>query len=90
MHLSSTSIAIAALLSMSTHSCFASAPPAEGDDTNRYAPELVPTLRGNGGRSIVLPTSKSKYRYSGSSRQHHAFSVEEASGSPEIISMLKG
>jgi len=85
MHLSSTSIAIAALLSMSTHSCFAS---AEGDDTNRYAPELVPTLRGNGGRSIVRPTSKSKY--SGSSRQHHAFSVEEASGSPEIISMLKG
>ena len=87
MHLSSTSIAIAALLSISTHSCFASAS-AEGDDINRYAPELVPTLRGNGGRSIVRPTSKSKY--SGSSRKHHAFSVEEASGSPEIISMLKG
>ena len=73
---------------MSTHSCFASAS-AEGDDINRSdAPELVPTLRGNGGRSIVRPTSKSKY--SGSSRKHHAFSVEEASGSPEIISMLKG
>ena len=84
MHLSSTSIAALALLSI-THSCSAS---AEGDDINRYAPELVPTLRGNGGRSIVRPTSKSKY--SGSSRKHHAFSVEEASGSPEIISMLKG
>ena len=31
----------------------------EGNDNNRDAPELAPTLHGNGGRSIVRPMFKS-------------------------------